>query len=113
LEVKPIINDLQGKHRVEYKTYPSLRRNAEKKYLEHLPYMKRWVQFREAHRDMVPYVLRLFAQIRTSGRSQRPRLTAILDSSGFTTTQVAQALAQFKLLVGKRGQQGGYFYPSK
>jgi len=112
-QVKPIISDLQGKHRVEYKVYPSLRADVEKKYLEHLPYMKRWDQFRTAHRDMVPYALLLFAQIRTSGRSQRPRLTAILEGSGFTTTQVAKALAESKLLVAKRGQQGGYFYPSK
>jgi hypothetical protein len=112
-DVKPIISDLQGKHRVEYKRYSSLRRDVEKKYLEHLPYMKRWVQFRDAHRDMVSYVLQLFAQIRTSGRSQRPRLTAILDGSGFTTTQVSQALRQFKLIVAQRGQQGGYFYPTK
>ena len=71
------------------------------------------MQFKAAHRDVVPYALELFSQIRTSGRSQRPRLTAILEGSGFTPTQVVQALTKLKLLLAKGGQQGGYSYPAK
>jgi hypothetical protein len=112
-EVKAIISDLQGKNRIEYKAYRGLRSGIEKRYLAALPFMKRWAQFKGDQRDMAPYALKLFEQIRLSGRSQRPRLVAILDGSGFTPTRVVDALVWAKLLVAKRGRQGGYFYPSK
>lgn len=112
-EVKAIISDLQGKHRIEYKQYPSLKRQTLARWLDGLPYMKRWAQFKRDHKDMVPYALQLFSEIRTSGRSQRPRLVAILEGSGFSATDVASALVRKRLIVAKRGQGGGYFYPSK
>ena len=112
-DVRPIISDLQGKHRVEYKQYAVLRREVEKKYLDHLPFMKRWHQFKAANSKMVPYAVQLYTQIRTSGRCQRPRLEAILEGSGFTATQVVRELVKYKLLVTKTGPQGGYSYPVK
>ena len=57
---------------------------------------------------MVPHALKLFEQIRSSGRSQRPRLSAILDGTGFAATEVAEALVRAKLMVARRGQGGGY-----
>ncbi len=112
-EVKAIISDLQGKNRIEYKQYKVLKYQVLVRWLEALPYMKRWAQFKRDHKDMAPYALELFQEIRTSGRSQRPRLVAILESSGFTATDVAAALVKERLLVAKRGQRGGYFYPAK
>ncbi len=62
---------------------------------------------------MVPHVLQLFADLRTSNRSQRPRLVAILEGSGFSATEVVDVLVKKGLIVAKRGQGGGYFYPTK
>jgi len=45
-EVKPIISDLQGRNRVEYKTYSSLKDQIVKRYLNKLPYVKRWTDFK-------------------------------------------------------------------
>lgn len=45
-EIKAIISDLQGKDRIEYKTYGTLRTQVEKRFLNSLPFMKRWLQFR-------------------------------------------------------------------
>jgi hypothetical protein len=112
-EIKAIISDLQGKNRVEYKQYPALKTEVIRRWLNQLPYMQRWNQFKKEHKDMVPYALQLFADIRTSNRSQRPRLVAILEGSGFSATDVADALVKKKLIVAKRGSGGGYFYPSK
>ncbi len=112
-EIKAIISDLQGKNRIEYKAYPALKRQVLERYISHLPYMKRWGQFKDNHKDMVPYAIQLFEQIRNSGRSQRPRLTAILDGTGFPATEVADALVKAKLMVARRGPGGGYFYPEK
>jgi hypothetical protein len=75
--------------------------------------MRRWSQFRKDHKDMAPYALQPFEEMRSSGRSQRPRLVAILEGSGFSATDVAAALVRAKLLVAKRGQKGGCFYPAK
>jgi hypothetical protein len=112
-EVKAIISDLQGKNRVEYKAYAALRRQVEKRYLDSLPFMQRWLQFKTENRGMAPYAVKLFDQIRSSGRSQRPRLTAILEGSGFSASDVSTALSKHKLLVAQRGREGGYFYPTK
>lgn len=111
--MKAIISDLQGKNRIEYKTFMTLKEQVERRYLTSLPYMKRWNQFRSEHKGVVPYVLTLFEEVRRSGRSKRSRLTAILDGSGFKTSDVSSALVKARLLVTKRGQMGGYFYPVK
>lgn len=112
-EVKAIISDLQGKIRIEYKQYPVLKREVLRRWLNELPYMQRWIKFKKEHKDMIPHALQLFADIRTSNRSQRPRLVAILEGSGFSATAVVDALVKKKLIVAKRGQGGGYFYPTK
>jgi hypothetical protein len=112
-EVKPIISDLEGKLRIEYKRYNELKRDVADKWLNHLPLMKRWMAFKRDHRDMVPHALQLFTEVREHGRSQRPRLVAILEGTGFSATDIVSALVKKRLLVAKRGQSGGYFYPTK
>ena len=112
-EVRSIISDLQGKNRIEYKTFDSLKHQLETRYLAQLPYMKRWQQFRRENKDMVRHALRLFADLRSSGRSTRARLTAFLDGTGFSSTDVTEALRSAKLVHVQRGRSGGYFYPAK
>lgn len=112
-EIKAIISDLQGRNRIEYKQYPPLKKDVMRRWLNELPYMQRWNRFKREHKSMVPYALQLFEDLRTSNRSQRPRLVAILESSGFSATEVVSALVKNKLIVAKRGPGGGYFYPTK
>lgn len=112
-EVRSIISDLQGKNRIEYKTFDSLKQQLETRYLSTLPYMKRWAQFNRDNNDMAPHALKLFADLRSSGRSTRTRLAAILEGTGFTPTDVANALRKAKLILVQRGRTGGYFYASK
>jgi hypothetical protein len=112
-DVRPIISDLQGRNRIEYKTYDSLKRQLVERYLPTLAYMKRWHQFKQDHRDMAPHALRLFGDLRTSGRSTAARLAAILEGSGFALADVSEALRKAKVIFVQRGRTGGYFYPSK
>jgi hypothetical protein len=112
-EVKSIISDLQGKNRVEYKTYNTLREDVEERFLSSLPYMLRWKRFKNDNKGMVPYVLRFFSDVRSSGRSTRPRLQAILEASGFNTSDVTDAMRAARLISVQRGRSGGYFYPAK
>jgi hypothetical protein len=112
-EVKSIISDLQGKNRVEYKTYNTLREDVEDRFLSNLPYMLRWKRFKNENKGMVPYVLKFFSDVRSSGRSTRPRLQAILEDSGFTTSDVTDAMRTARLISVQRGRSGGYFYPAK
>jgi hypothetical protein len=112
-EVKAIISDLQGKSRIEYKTYNGLREQLEKRYLPQVPYIKRWNQFKKDHKSMVPYAIKIFSDIRSSGRTTKPAITAILEGSGFSTTDVSNALVRAKLVSIKRGRAGGYFYAAK
>ena len=112
-EVRTIISDLQGKNRIEYKTYDSLKDQLEKRYLGTLPYLRRWQQFKTENKDMAPHVLRLFADLRTSGRSTRPRLTAYLEGTGFSASAVTAALVRARLISVQRGRVGGYSYPAK
>lgn len=109
-EVKSIISDLQGKNRIEYKEYGSLKKQLEQRYFAHLPYMKRWLAFAKRNKGMVPLALELFEDIRTSGRSQISRLTAITEGSGFSAKQVLTALKSEKLVIAKEGRGGGIFY---
>lgn len=112
-EIKAIISDLQGKNRIEYKQYPPLKKELVSRWLNELPYIQRWSRFKKEHKGMVPFALQLFEDLRTSGRSQRPRLVAILEGSGFSATEVVNALVKKKLIVARRGPGGGYYYPSK
>jgi hypothetical protein len=111
--VRSIISDLQGKPRVEYKTYNTLREDVEDRFLSNLPYMLRWKKFKNENKGMAPYVLRFFSDVRSSGRSTRPRLVAILEDSGFNTSDVTDAMRGAKIISVQRGRSGGYFYPAK
>ena len=112
-EVRSIISDLQGKIRIEYKQYDSLKKQIETRYLSRLPYMKRWHSFRAENKGMVPYALLLFEDLRSSQRSLTSKVSAQLEGSGFTAVQVLNALSAHKLIVVKRGRTGGIFYPPK
>jgi hypothetical protein len=112
-DVRSIISDLQGKNRIEYKTYESLREQLEKRYLSTLPYIKRWNHFKEEHSAMAPYTKKLFHDLRSSGRSTSARLAASLEQSGFNVTDVRAALVKAKLISVQRGRTGGIFYPPK
>jgi hypothetical protein len=112
-EVRTIISDLQGKNRIEYKEYGGLKKQLDHRYFAHLPLMKRWHAFAKQNKEMVPYALALFEDLRSSGRSQTSRLAAHVEGSGFSAAQVLSALVAQKLVVVKRGRTGGIFYPPK
>lgn len=112
-EVRSIISDLQGKNRIEYKTYNALRQKVEERFLARLPYMARWKRFRNDHKSMAPYVVKFFSDIRSSGRSTRPRLASILEGSGFNASDVTDAIRAARIVSVQRGRKGGYFYPTK
>jgi hypothetical protein len=112
-EVKPMIADLQGRLRVEYRTYPVLKDTLVRRYLSRLPYMQRWSTFRRRHAAYVGAALQLFEDLRRSGRSVRPRIDAILDGSGIATTEFITALRTVNLIAVKMGRGGGYYYPKK
>ena len=112
-EIRSIISDLQGKNRLEYKEYGGLRKQLDQRYFARLPYMKRWQAFAKQNKEMIPYAVALFEDLRSSGRSQTSRLAAHVEGSGFTTSQVLTALSVQKLVLVKRGRTGGIFYPPK
>jgi hypothetical protein len=108
-----IIADLQGRNRIEYKTYRSLKEQLQRRYLSSLPYLKRWHEFEKNHRSYAPLALAVLHEIRASGRSTRPRLDAILSASGLSATVLLRALTHHRLITVRDGRDGGYFYPSK
>jgi hypothetical protein len=108
-----IIADLQGRNRIEYKTYRSLKEQLQRRYLSSLPYLKRWHEFEKNHRSYAPLALAVLHEIRASGRSTRPRLDAILSASGLSATVLLRALTHHRLITVRGGRDGGYFYPSK
>ncbi len=112
-EVRPIISDLQGRNRVEYKTYKVLKEQALSRYLGRLPYMRRWNDFRKRNRNFVKPALEVFSEIRTSGRTVRQRVIALLDGTGIQADAMLRVLSQAKLLTVKRGRAGGIYYPAK
>jgi hypothetical protein len=111
--LRPIIADLQGRNRIEYKTYRSLKEQLHRRYLSSLPYLKRWHEFEKNHRSYAPLALAVLHEIRASGRSTRPRLDAILSASGLSATVLLRALTHHRLITVRGGRDGGYFYPSK
>ena len=108
-----IIADLQGRNRIEYKTYRSLKEQVLRRYLSSLPYLKRWHEFEKNHRSYAPLALAVLHEIRAAGRSTRPRLDAILSASGLSATVLLRALTHHRLITVRGGCDGGYFYPSK
>jgi len=111
-ELKPIISDLQGKPRIEYKTYERLKEQLVKRYLTKLPYMKRWEEFRKRNSSYVQPALATFQEIRTSGRTMRSRVAANLEGTGIHVDDLLGALSSAKLLSVRRGRTGGLYYPS-
>ena len=112
-EVKPIISDLQGRNRIEYKTYRALKKQLLVRYLDRLPYLKRWNDFKRRHSSLVKSALQVFTEIRSSGRTVRPRVIAMLDGTGIGTDDLLKPLSDAKLLTVKRGRAGGVYYPPK
>jgi len=110
---RAIMADLQGRTRIEYKAFRGLKEQVKKRYLSKLPYMTRWLEFEKNHKSYIPYALRLFAEIRSSGRTTAARVEAILSGSGIPTTALTEALTKKRLITVRRGKNGGYFYPSK
>lgn len=112
-EVKPIISDLQGRNRIEYKTYRALKRQLLARYLDRLPYLRRWNEFKRRHSSLVNPALQVFAEIRSSGRTVRPRVVAMLDGTGIDADDLMRQLSDAKLVTVKRGRAGGVYYPPK
>jgi hypothetical protein len=112
-EIKSIISDLQGKNRIEYKTYDKLFEGLYKRHLNNLEYMKRWNKFRKENSSYYPYAIKMFHDIRTSGRSVGPRVDNILYGSGIKRSDFVKALIKSKLIIPREGKGGGYYYPSK
>ena len=112
-EVKPIISDLQGRNRIEYKTYKALKKQLLTRYLDRLPYMKKWNDFKRRHSSLVGPALQMFNEIRSSGRTLRPRIIAMLDGTGIPVDDLLGTLSEAKLLTVKRGRAGGVYYPSE
>ena len=108
-----IIADLQGRNRIEYRTYRSLKEQLQRRYLSSLPYLKRWHEFEKNHRSYSPLALAVLHEIRAAGRSTRPRLDAILSASGLSATVLLRSLTHHRLITVRGGRDGGYFYPSK
>ena len=112
-EVKPIISDLQGRNRIEYKTYAALKTQLLARYLDRLPYLKRWNDFKRRHSSLVNSALQVFGEIRSSGRTVRPRVVAMLDGTGISADDLLGELSDAKLLTVKRGRAGGVYYPPR
>ncbi len=55
----------------------------------------------------------MFEDIRTHGRTLRPRVAASLEGTGIKPVDFLAALSEAKLISVKRGRTGGIFYPSK
>ena len=110
-ETRPIISDLQGRNRVEYKTYKALHDQVAARYLPSLPFMKRWSEFKRRNKTLVEPALQVFDEVRTSGRTVRPRVIAMLDGTGIHVDTLLGALSAQRLLTIKRGRSGGIYYP--
>ena len=110
-EVRPIISDLQGRNRIEYKTYSALKKQVISRYLDRLPYMRRWNEFRQRNRELAKAALQVFAEVRSAGRTVRPRVITMLDGTGIQADALLRALARARLLTVRRGRAGGIYYP--
>ena len=112
-EVQPIIADLQGKVRIEYKAFDALKKQVLSRYLHGLPFMQRWEKFRREKSGLVPHALKIFSEIRLHNRTSASRVNAILEGTGIVRTDLTNALSKEKLIVVRKGPRGGYYYPSK
>lgn len=110
---KAIIADLQGRNRVEYRSYAGLKKQLVERFLRRLPYWKRWEEFRRQHPLWTPAALRVFDEIRRHGRATRPRLDAALKPEGVPPPALLAALRRAGLIAQRRGRLAGYVYPPK
>jgi hypothetical protein len=112
-EVRPIISDLQGRNRVEYKTYESLKKQVLSRHLETMPYFRRWAEFKKRHSALARHALQIFAEMRASGRTVRPRVITMLDGTGIDADDLLKILSDAKLLIVRKGRLGGIYYSTK
>ena len=110
---KAILADLQGRNRIEYRSYAGLKKQLVDRYLRRLPYWKRWEEFRRQHPLWTPAALRVFDEIRRHGRATRPRLDAALKPEGVPPPALLAALRRAGLIAQRRGRLAGYVYPAK
>jgi hypothetical protein len=83
------------------------------RYLDGLPYLRRWNDFKRRHSTLARPALQVFAEIRSSGRTVRPRIVAMLDGTGIDVDDLLRLLSNAKLLTIKRGRAGGVYYPPR
>lgn len=111
-EARSIISDLQGKNRIEYKLYDALQTQLIERFLNNLPYMKRWRAFERANRKLAPLLLPVFQDIRESGRTTKSRLEQQLAGTGFGAYNALNSLRSAKLVRVLQGSKGGILYPA-
>lgn len=111
-EVKPIIADLQGRNRIEYKTYKYLKQQLSTRYLARMPFMQRWHSFGQQHSAFVSPALDVFRDLRR-GRALRSRVSSRLSGTGINVDDLLGAMSAEKLVEVRVGRTGGIFYPKK
>lgn len=111
-EARSIISDLQGKNRIEYKQYDSLQNQLIERFINNLPYMKRWREFERKNKKLAPLLLPIFQDIRGSGRTTKSRLDQQLYGTGFGPYNALNALRAAKLVRVLQGSKGGILYPA-
>jgi hypothetical protein len=112
-EVRPIIADLQGRNRIEYKTYAALKEQLLSRYLSARPFFQRWRSFKAEYAALADRAHLVFDDLRRSGRALRPRVAARLSGSGINVDDFLSALARHRLVEVRRGRRGGVYYPKK
>ena len=111
-EARSIISDLQGKNRIEYKQYDSLQTQLVERFINNLPYMKRWREFERKNKKLAPLLLPIFQDIRESGRTTKSRLDQQLNGTGFGSYNALNSLRAAKLVRVLQGSKGGILYPA-
>ncbi len=112
-EVRPIIADLQGRNRIEYKTYSVLKQQLLTRYLTARPFMQRWRSFKAEYAAFVEASVLVFDDLRRSGRTLRTRVAPRLSGTGIGVDDLLGALSDHKLIDVRRGRRGGVYYPKK
>ncbi|MDM7917218.1 MAG: hypothetical protein ACE15D_03555 [Candidatus Eisenbacteria bacterium] len=105
-DARAIISDLQGRNRIEYKTYAGLRESLRARYLARLPFLRRWHEFRRRNRAMEAQALQLLHEIRADGPVPQARVAALLDGSGVDARRFLDALSKAGLVARERGRKG-------
>ena len=111
--VRPIIADLRGLPRIEYENYTTLRAQLFTQYLPGLSLFTRWSEFKDDNEASIPYALKMFKNMRVSGRLKSQRITRILAGSGIKTRDFLKALKDARLISERTGPKGGFFFPSR